>query len=136
MEKIDKPLILSLFFIILVFALIILLNIGRLDNFSFYNIILYLIASPFIEELFFRHYVQSFFYKKYEYKYFFITFANVLSSSLFVLCHILLVSKGLYGLIYFIPSIFLGIIYDRYKSLYINIFIHSILNINAFIIYH
>ena len=104
-------------------------------NITLYNITLFLFAAPFIEEYLFRKIVQSYIYKlnnKIIFKYF--SLSNIITSFLFVLAHFIFNYENvLINLLIFIPFIYLGIVYEKYKNIWLNTLIHSIFNIIIFI---
>ncbi len=102
---------------------------------TLYNIILYLFASPILEEYIFRYIVQNKTNKLKNSSFLFISFGNLFSSILFATIHFLLNDFYFITFLTFFPSLFFGYLYDSYNSLKIPIFFHSFFNINIFILY-
>ena len=130
----SKSLHIILYIIIIVY--IISIAFYGVKNISVYNIILFLFASPLVEEYIFRGLVQKNIQKYIKYTFFsYITLSNIITSIIFTACHFVADSNFIVTTLIFIPSIYLGILYDQYKSIKQPFFAHSILNIIVFINY-
>lgn len=130
----SKSLHIILYIIILVY--IISIAFYGVKNISVYNIILFLFASPLVEEYIFRDLVQKKIQKYIKYTFFsHITLSNIITSIIFTACHFVADSNFIVTTLIFIPSIYLGILYDQSKSIKQPFFAHSILNIIVFINY-
>ncbi len=107
-----------------------------MSNISLYNIILFLFAVPLFEEFIFRGLVQdkiNNFFKSCNFLH--ISFGSFISSLIFTFIHLLLNDFALFNLMVFIPSLFLGYLYDTYKTLTLPVLFHSFFNINVFLSY-
>ena len=128
----------SLHIILYIMILVYIISIAfyGVKNISVYNIILFLFASPLVEEYIFRGLVQKKIQKYIKYTFFsYITLSNIITSIIFTACHFVADSNFIVTTLIFIPSIYLGILYDQYKSIKHPFFAHSILNIIVFINY-
>ncbi|BAI80777.1 conserved hypothetical protein [Deferribacter desulfuricans SSM1] len=108
-------------------------------NYSGLEILSYLLFSPIIEELFFRGFLQrelkrkNFFSKLIiKNKYLFISNANIFVSLLFGLSH-LIYNNIIHSVLVIIPSLILGMIYDKYENVIMCILLHAFFNLNIFI---
>ncbi len=103
-------------------------------NIFIYNILLYLFAAPLLEEVIFRGFIQNklkHIVKSYFLKY--ISLSNIITSIIFMLCHFIINLDIILSLLIFIPSIYLGFLYDYYNKISIPVFFHSFFNIIVFI---
>lgn len=116
------------------FAFVIFTGLAEYCNAGFYNGVLFLFAYPLLEEYFFRGFVQKKLKEVMTGKIFIITYANILTSLLFMLIH-LIFSLSISSMLVFIPSIMLGCLYDSYGRIYIPIVFHSLFNLNVFLCY-
>lgn len=119
----------------LYFAFILIFLNGKFCNVSLYNILLYIFAYPVVEEYFFRGILQKKIKEKITGRIFVITYANILTSLIFVFFH-LIFSFSTNSLLVFIPSIVLGYLYDRYGRIYVPVIFHGLFNINIFLCYN
>ncbi|MGA1863210.1 JDVT-CTERM system glutamic-type intramembrane protease [Deferribacter thermophilus] len=108
-------------------------------HYSVLEILNYLLFSPIIEELFFRGFLQKELKRKNFFsnliinnKYLFISSANIFVSLLFGLSH-LLYSNIIHSVLVIIPSLILGMIYDKYENVLMCILLHAFFNLNIFI---
>lgn len=107
-----------------------------ISSISLYNIILFLFASPLLEEFIFRELVQNKINKFLKSGFFLhISYGSFISSLIFTFIHLLLNNFAVIYLMVFLPSLFFGFLYDKYKSLLLPVLFHSFFNINAFIAY-
>lgn len=107
-----------------------------ISSISLYNIILFLFASPLLEEFIFRELVQNKINKFLKSGFFLhISYGSFISSLIFTFIHLLLNDFAVIYLMVFLPSLFFGFLYDKYKSLLLPVLFHSFFNINAFIAY-
>ena len=107
-----------------------------ISNISLYNNILFLFDVPLFEEFIFRGLVQdkiNNFFKSCNFLH--ISFGSFISSLIFTFIHLLLNDFALFNLMVFIPSLFLGYLYDTYKTLTLPVLFHSFFNINVFLSY-
>lgn len=105
-------------------------------NINTYNIILFLFASPLVEEYIFRGLVQKNIQKKLNYTFFsYISLGNIITSVIFTACHFIADNNFIVTILIIFPSIYLGILYDKYKSIKQPFFAHSLFNIIVFIDY-
>lgn len=107
-----------------------------ISSISVYNIVLFLFASPLLEEFIFRGLVQkniNNFLKSGVFLH--ISFGNIISSLIFTFIHLLLNDFAFIYLLIFLPSLFFGYLYDKYSSLLLPVLFHSFFNINAFTAY-
>ena len=99
-------------------GLILMIDEGRRPEILFVTILF--VALP--EEWFFRayyyHRLTEFFQSN--------ILANIVSSAFFALLHMPL--QGFYGLLVFMPSLFFGWIYQKYKNLSLVIVVHALCN--------
>lgn len=110
--------------------------INGIYNISLYNITLYLFASPLIEEYIFRGLVQDKINKFVNKTHFFhISAGNLISSILFTSAHCIINPFFIQNLFVIIPSLYLGYLYDKYKTLKMPVLFHSFFNINIFTAY-
>lgn len=126
----------TIVFIIVLIYFISCIYIYGVSNISFYNIALFLFASPLLEEYIFRGLVQKkinqFINKS---SFFYISYGCMISSFIFALIHFIINNYSFINLLVFFPSTFLGYLYDNYKTLKLPILFHSFFNINIFISY-
>lgn len=121
-------------FSIILFIYIICMFIYGLRNITLYNILLFLFASPILEEFIFRRLLQNNLNKIIKYSLFpHISTANIISSFIFAISHLFTENAFFVTIILFITSLYLGLIYDKYKSIKYTIAAHSLLNIMVFI---
>ncbi len=107
-----------------------------ISNITIYNIILFIFASPLLEEFIFRGLVQNIINKFFKSGIFLhISFGNIISSLLFTIIHFLINYNNFMNLLIFIPSLYFGYLYDKYKTLKLPFLFHSFFNINVFIAY-
>lgn len=107
-----------------------------ISNISIYNIILFLFASPLLEEFIFRGLVQNSINKFFKSGIFLhISYGSFISSLIFTFFHLLLNDFVFMYILVFLPSLFFGYLYDKYKTLLLPVLFHSFFNINAFISY-
>lgn len=107
-----------------------------ISSISVYNIILFLFASPLLEEFIFRGLVQNNinnFLKTGVFLH--ISFGNIISSLIFTFIHLLLNDFAFIYLLVFLPSLFFGYLYDKYRNLLLPVLFHSFFNINVFTAY-
>lgn len=124
-----------IFTFIIIFYIISILTYG-LKNITIYNILLFLFASPLLEEFIFRGIVQSNLQKYIKYTLFsYISLSNIITSVIFTLLHLVNVSSIFVTSLLIIPSLYLGILYDKYKSIKYTTAAHSLFNIIVFIDY-
>ena len=93
------------------------------------------IGQPIVEELFFRGLVQGQLRRSEWGRRSFtdISMANLLTSAMFVLAH--LVSHSLaWSLLVFIPSLLFGLLRDRFESVYPSIVLHIVYNAGYFLL--
>ena len=85
--------------------------------------------SPLIEELTFRGIIQEWWYAKSQGTYLFLplSIANLLTSLLFALIH-LVYHAPFWALLVFFPSLLFGYCKERYDSIYPPILLHSVYN--------
>lgn len=107
-----------------------------ISNMSLYNIVLFIFASPLLEEFVFRGLVQKSinnFLKSGIFLY--ISSGSIISSLIFTFIHLILNDFAFIYLLVFFPSLFFGYLYDKYKTLLLPVLFHSFFNINVFIAY-
>lgn len=107
-----------------------------ISSISLYNIVLFLFASPLLEEFIFRGLVQKSINNFLKSGFFLhISYGSIISSSIFTFIHLLLNNFAVIYLMVFLPSLFFGFLYDKYKTLLLPVLFHSFFNINVFIAY-
>lgn len=107
-----------------------------ISSISVYSIILFLFASPIAEEFIFRGLVQNKINNFLKSSFFLhISYGSLISSLIFTFIHLLLNDFALIYMLVFLPSLFLGYLYDKYKTLLLPVLFHSFFNINVFILY-
>lgn len=107
-----------------------------ISSISAYNIVLFLFASPIVEEFIFRGLVQNKINNFLKSAFFLhISYGSLISSFIFTFIHLLLNNFTLIYILVFLPSLFLGYLYDKYNTLLLPVLFHSFFNINAFILY-
>jgi len=91
--------------------------------------LLALLVYPVLEEIVFRGWIQSELVAKetFRVKYFFITFANWITSALFSLFH-LINHEPVWALLVFFPSILFGLLRDKYQAITPPIILHIYFN--------
>lgn len=107
-----------------------------ISSISLYNIVLFLFASPLLEEFIFRGLVQKSinnFLKSGIFLH--ISPGSIISSLIFTFIHLILNDFAFIYLRVFLPSLFFGYLYDKYKTLLMPVLFHSFFNINVFIAY-
>lgn len=115
---------------------IVSISIYGLKNITIYNILLFLFASPLLEEFIFRDIVQYNLQKYIKYTLFsYISLSNIITSVIFALSHYIVGSGIFVTILLIIPSIYLGLIYDKYGSIKYTVVAHSFFNIIVFIDY-
>lgn len=115
---------------------IVSISIYGLKNITIYNILLFLFASPLLEEFIFRDIVQYNLQKYIKYTLFsYISLSNIITSVIFALSHYIAGSGVFVTILLIIPSIYLGLIYDKYGSIKYTVVAHSFFNIIVFIDY-
>lgn len=123
-------------FTAIIFVYGISIYIYGLQKLTIYNILLFLFASPFLEELIFRGIVQKKL-KKHIKRTFFscISLPNIITSILFTLAHLITGCNIYVTILLIIPSLYMGLLYDEYKSIKQPFAAHSMFNIIVFINY-
>lgn len=117
------------------YAIVIIFGFAYIGAISAKSVFLYLIASPVMEELIFRGFVQKKIAGFLKNKIFFLSLSNIAASILFASAHFLARDFAMTALLTFFPSLFLGFIYERKQNIAYPIFFHSVFNLNAFIVY-
>jgi len=92
-----------------------------------------MIFAPVAEELFFRGVLQDAFRVRISGGFFAVSYANILTSVLFALVHIPFWGGAHAGLVFF-PSVAFGLLYDRTGRLIYPIALHSLYNLNIFMV--
>ncbi|NKQ40608.1 MAG: JDVT-CTERM system CAAX-type protease [Sulfurovum sp.] len=97
------------------------------------SLIFLIILYPIIEELAFRGLIQSFISAKTKHAEFFwgITWANILTSVLFALMH-LVYHTPIWAILVFFPSLIFGYFKDKYDIVLPSIFLHMFYNLCFF----
>jgi len=121
--------------VVLFFIIMVLTKNAVIDDISLRSVIIFMVAVPIVEEYLFRGVFQQLVFNKIQSKILGITYANILTSIIFSLSHIFS-TPILSSILIFIPSIIFGVLYDRSKSIYPSIIVHSIYNFNIFMIYN
>ncbi len=100
------------------------------DIHSFFFLIIFF---PLVEELAFRGVIQEYIYKTIsEHSLLFhITYANIMTSILFVLMH-LIHHEPVWAVLTFVPSLIFGYFKERYKQIRPSIFLHMFYNLSYF----
>lgn len=107
-----------------------------LQKITIYNILLFLFASPFLEEFVFRGIVQKNLQKYIKCTFFsYISLSNIITSIIFALVHFIAGCNFYVTILLLIPSIYMGLLYDMYESIKQPFAAHSIFNIIVFINY-
>lgn len=123
-------------FTAITFVYAISIYIYGLKNTSIYNILLFLFASPFLEEFIFRGIVQKNIQKYIKCTFFsYISLANIITSIIFAFAHLITGCNIYVTILLIIPSLYMGLLYDEYKSIKQPFTAHSIFNIIIFINY-
>jgi len=98
-----------------------------------YSLFYYLMLAPFAEELFFRGVLQSWLKRRLGGVLLGIGFANIVVSVIFAICHIPF--WGIFhSILVFIPSLIFGFVFDRTGRIIYPLMIHSVYNLNVFIV--
>jgi membrane protease YdiL (CAAX protease family) len=97
------------------------------------KILLFLVAAPAAEELFFRGVVQEWLLRKTKGAFFGLGYANIAASVLFSLFH-LAGNPPLHSFLVFFPSLVFGVIYRESRSVPLCILCHSLYNLNVMIL--
>ncbi|XOB66446.1 JDVT-CTERM system glutamic-type intramembrane protease MrtJ [Deferribacteres bacterium DY0037] len=97
------------------------------------EILIFLLLAPVAEELFFRGVVQDILRRKVASVMLGISLANIITSLCFTLFHIPFWGY-MHSALVFIPSIIFGFLYDRTGKLAYSVILHSIYNLNIFIV--
>lgn len=107
-----------------------------ISNISIYNVILFLFASPLLEEFIFRGLVQNRINKIAKTSFFLhISYGSIISTLIFVFVHFIASGYNYVNFLVFFPSLFLGYLYDKYNTLKLPVLFHSFFNLNVFISY-
>lgn len=106
---------------------------GRLGDVTLGGLLIFLVLAPVCEELFFRGFLQDWLKRRISCAFYGITCANVITSVLFASVH-LFSWTPMHSLLVFIPSVALGLLYDRTGRLIYVILLHSSYNLNVFIL--
>lgn len=102
---------------------------------SLYNIVLFLFASPILEEFLFRGLVQNKVNKYIKFCFLHLSLGNITASIIFTFLHFILHNFSLIYLLVIFPSLFFGYLFDKYKGLLFPVLCHSFFNFNIFIAY-
>ena len=100
-------------------------------SFNWRQAVHFLVAAPILEEAVFRGIFQKELLHRWKPRWFGISAANLTTSVLFSLFH-LFGNDVLHSALVFFPSILFGLVYERYRSVYPAMALHSIYNLNVF----
>lgn len=109
------------------FALPVRSDLG-LPSIAWYQLALIILVYPILEEIVFRGLLLEFLTKRIHYRYRLLTAANVLTSLIFVMMH-LIYNDWIWGLLIFFPSLVFGYMKERHQSLISPIMLHSFYNL-------
>jgi len=93
-----------------------------------YQLALIILIYPILEEIVFRGLLLEFLTKRIRYRVSLLTAANVLTSLVFVMAH-LIYSEWVWALLIFFPSLVFGYMKERHQSLIAPIMLHSFYNL-------
>lgn len=93
-----------------------------------FQLLMFVFVYPIVEEVIFRGLIQDYLNRKFNHKKnLSISYANIETSILFVLFH-LIYQSAVWSLMVFIPSVIFGYFKDKYGKLQLPIFLHCFYN--------
>ncbi len=119
---------------LLYFTIVLLFGNASIGQVALKSVLFYIIVAPIVEECLFRGLLQPFIRSKINYNISFISVANIITSIFFAFLH-LFYFNILQSMLVFIPSLFLGVLYERSRSIVPPIATHAVFNLNIFILY-
>ena len=99
-----------------------------LPQIAWYQLALIILVYPVLEEIVFRGLLLEFLTKRLRFRYGLLTSANVLTSVVFVLVH-LICNNWIWALLIFFPSLVFGYMKERHQSMISPIILHSFYNL-------
>jgi len=106
---------------------------GRFEVPDAKSLVIFLIAAPVCEEMFFRGFIQRVMKNRVKAALYGVSAANVITSVLFALTHVY-AWGGVHSALVFVPSLVFGWLMDRTDRLVWPILLHALYNINIFIV--
>lgn len=116
------------------FSVILISGAGVIKPVGGWKFVQYIFIAPITEEIIFRGFLQKLIKEKFPARIWSLTSANIFVSVIFASLHFAS-SANFYSLSVFFPSLIFGLLYDRNGSVIPCIVVHSIFNLNIFIVY-